>query len=63
MAGVVKDPRDGQWLARWRDPGGRQRKKSFGRKVDAQRWLDQMRAEGTIGGEQPTAPPNATNWK
>ncbi len=45
MAGVVKDSRDGQWLARWRDPGGRQRKKSFDRKVDAQRWLDQMRAD------------------
>jgi integrase len=45
MAGVVKDPRDGQWLARWRDPGGRQRKRSFDRKVDAQRWLDQMRAD------------------
>lgn len=45
MAGVAKDPRDGRWLARWRDPSGRQRKKSFRRKVDAQRWLDQMRAE------------------
>jgi hypothetical protein len=45
MAGVAKDPRDGRWLARWRDPGGKQRKKSFDRKVDAQRWLDQMRAD------------------
>lgn len=45
MATVGKDPRDGRWLARWRDPSGRQRKKSFARKVDAQRWLDQMRAD------------------
>ena len=45
VASVARDTRDGQWLARWRDPSGRQRKKSFGRRVDAQRWLDQMRAE------------------
>src|SRR3954463_2858744 len=45
MATVARDPRDGRWLARWRDPGGRQRKRSFDRKVDAQRWLDQMRAD------------------
>lgn len=45
MASIARDPRDGRWLARWRDPSGRQRKKSFRRKVDAQRWLDQMQAE------------------
>lgn len=45
MASVSRDTRDGRWLARWRDPGGRQRKKSFARKVDAQRWLDQLRAD------------------
>lgn len=45
MARVVRDTRDGRWLARWRDPAGRQRKKSFARKVDAQRWLDQLAAE------------------
>ena len=45
MASVGKDPRDGRWLARWRDPAGRQHKKSFRRKIDAQRWLDQMQAE------------------
>ena len=45
MARVTRDSRDGRWLARWRDPAGRQRKKSFDRKVDAQRWLDQLRAE------------------
>ena len=45
MASVGRDPRDGKWLARWRDPAGRQHKKSFRRKIDAQRWLDQMQAE------------------
>jgi integrase len=41
MAQVTRNSRDGRWIARWRDPAGHQRKKSFARKVDAQRWLDQ----------------------
>ena len=41
MAQVTRNSADGRWLARWRDPSGHQRKKSFARKVDAQRWLDQ----------------------
>ena len=41
MAQVIRDPRDGRWLARWRDPSGHQRNRSFTRKADAQRWLDQ----------------------
>lgn len=45
MASIGKNPRGTSWLARWRDRGGRQRKKNFTRKVDAQRWLDQMQAE------------------
>ena len=49
MAAVVRDSRDGRWLARWRDPGGRQRKKSFPRRVDAQRWLDQLQASAHRG--------------
>ena len=44
MAGVSKNTRDGRWQARWRDPGGRQRKKSFQRRADAQQWLDQQLA-------------------
>lgn len=41
MASVEKRVRDGRttWLARWRDPDGRQRKRSFARKVDADRFL------------------------
>ncbi len=45
MASVGRDLRNGRWLARWRDPTGRQHKKSFRRRIDAQRWLDQMLAE------------------
>ena len=45
MASISKNPKDPGWQARWRDPGGRQRKKNFARKVDAQRWLEQMQAE------------------
>ncbi|WP_329707004.1 site-specific integrase [Nocardioides sp.] len=44
MVSVVRDGNSGSWLARWRDPSGRQRKKSFARKTDAQRWVDQMQA-------------------
>lgn len=45
MAKVTKDPRDGRWLARWRDLEGRQRKKSFPRRVDADRFLTALTAE------------------
>lgn len=45
MAQVVRDSRDGRWLARWRDPSGRQRKKSFRRKVDAERFLSGLLAD------------------
>jgi integrase len=45
MASVSRNPRGSGWQARWRDPGGRQRKKNFARRIDAQRWLDQMRAD------------------
>ncbi len=41
MASVKRRERDGKttYVARWRDPVGRQRKRSFGRKVDADRFL------------------------
>ncbi len=46
MASVEKRIRDGKvsWLARWRDPTGRQRKKSFSRKVDAERYLTSVKS-------------------
>jgi len=41
MASVEKRTRDGRvtWQARWRDPSGRQRKRTFPRRVDAERYL------------------------
>lgn len=47
MASVEKRIRDGQvtWLARWRDPEGKQRKKSFSRRVDADRFLATVSAD------------------
>src|SRR4051794_23813529 len=47
MGSVEKRVRDGKvtWLARWRDPDGRQRKKSFPRKLDAERFLTALSAD------------------
>jgi integrase len=41
MASIAKRTQAGKvtWLARWRDPAGVERKRSFGRKVDATRFL------------------------
>ncbi|MEX1133935.1 MAG: site-specific integrase [Acidimicrobiia bacterium] len=38
-----------RWQARHRDPEGRERSKTFTRKVDAQRWLDQVTADLVTG--------------
>lgn len=48
MADVDRVVRDGKvvgWQARWRDPDGRQRKKTLPRKQDAERFLTALRAE------------------
>lgn len=48
MASIQK--RDtGQWRARYRDAAGREHAKHFARKVDAQRWLDQVTASVVRG--------------
>lgn len=49
MSQVVRDTRDARWLARWRDPDGKQRKKSFRRKVDAERFLAETAARMSRG--------------
>jgi len=49
VSSVKRDRRDGTWLARWRDPGGAQRKKSFRRRVDAERFLNDLMAEMARG--------------
>lgn len=45
MASVEKRTRDGRvtWVARWRDPNGRQRKRTFSRKTDAERHMTGVR--------------------
>lgn len=47
MASIEKRARDGNvtWVARWRDPDQRQRKKSFRRKLDADRFLAAVSAD------------------
>ena len=41
MASIAKRP-DGQWRARYRDAAGKEHARHFTRKVDAQRWLDEV---------------------
>jgi hypothetical protein len=48
MASIKKRP-DGQWRARYRDAAGKEHAKHFGRKVDAQRWLDEVTAAVVTG--------------
>lgn len=48
MASIQKRP-DGKWRARYRDADGREHARHFGRKVDAQRWLDEVTAAIVTG--------------
>ncbi|MHA3701477.1 tyrosine-type recombinase/integrase [Jatrophihabitans sp. YIM 134969] len=41
MASIAKRP-DGQYRARYRDTAGKEHSRHFGRKIDAQRWLDDV---------------------
>jgi integrase len=52
VASVEKRLRDGKvtWLARWRDSAGTQRKRSFTRKVDADRFLTTVEHSMLTGG-------------
>jgi integrase len=38
-----------RWQARYRDPAGREKSKTFTRKIDAQRWLDEVTADLVTG--------------
>jgi len=49
MASITKRP-GGKYRARHRDPAGREHARHFTRKVDAQRWLDEVTAS-TVRGE------------
>jgi integrase len=45
----IKKRDDGKWRARYRDAGGREHARHFERKVDAQRWLDEVTASVVTG--------------
>lgn len=48
MASMKRRP-DGRWRARYRDAAGKEHAKHFTRKVDAQRWLDEVTASIVTG--------------
>jgi hypothetical protein len=48
MASIAKRP-EGRWRARYRDGTGREYARHFTRKVDAQRWLDEVTASVVTG--------------
>jgi len=48
MASLTKRP-DGRWRARYRDEAGKEHAKHFDRKVDGQRWLDEVTAAVVTG--------------
>ena len=48
MASIAKRP-NGKWRARYRDSGGQEHARHFPRKVDAQRWLDEVTTSVVTG--------------
>lgn len=48
MASIQKRP-DGVWRARYRDETGREKSRHFKRKIDAQKWLDEITASVVTG--------------
>jgi integrase len=48
MANIAKRP-DGRWRARYRDEAGREHARHFSRKLDAQRWIDEVTASIVTG--------------
>ena len=48
MANIQKRP-DGRWRARYRDEAGQEHAKHFARKLDAQRWIDEVTTSIVIG--------------
>jgi integrase len=48
MANIAKR-QDGRWRARYRDVAGKEHSRHFKRKVDAQRWLDEVTTAVTTG--------------
>ncbi|AUZ88521.1 site-specific integrase [Arthrobacter agilis] len=48
MASIQKRP-EGQWRARYRDENGKEHARHFARKIDAQKWLDEVTASIVTG--------------
>lgn len=48
MASIARRP-NGSWRARYRDTAGKEHARHFGRKIDAQRWLDEQIAALVAG--------------
>ena len=48
MASIKRRP-NGKWRARYRDEAGREHARHFERRVDAQRWLDEVTASVITG--------------
>src|SRR5260370_3426712 len=48
VANIARRP-DGRWRARYRDDAGKEHARHFARKVDAQRWLDEVTASRLTG--------------
>jgi integrase len=49
MAGNIAKRPNGRWRARYRDEAGNERARHFDRKIDAQRWLDNVTASVVTG--------------
>src|SRR5687768_1384901 len=49
MAGNVAKRPDGRWRARYRDAARKEHARHFARKVDAQRWLDEVTTSVVTG--------------
>jgi integrase len=49
MAGSIAKRPTGKWRARYRDDSGKEHAQHFGRRVDAQRWLDEQAAKLVTG--------------
>lgn len=49
MAGNITKRPDGKWRARYRDAAGKEHARHFDRKIDGQRWLDEVTTAMTTG--------------
>ena len=45
MASIRRHPKSGRWQVRYRDPDGRQRSRTFARKVDARKYVSTVAAD------------------